>query len=145
MKINPQFQPDPIFPTLTPQQQTAADLMLGSVMHELNELQLTPLIPPVIEIPVQPTGTELFPLGRVICTPAVREKCCPHAIGLALKSHAHGQWGPHLSKWDCLANDDAVKNGGRIVSRYRINDGVEIYVVTEAPRDVTVICLVSEY
>lgn len=124
MKINPQFATDRVREILPA---TLAAAAAG------------------LELPLpKRTVSELFPMGKVIASAGVREKICPVCVGLALKSHAHGVWG-RVSQWDALANDQAVKNGGRILSKFRGGAGIEFYVVTEADRSVTTVCLVEEF
>lgn len=42
-------------------------------------------------------------------------------------------------------NDEAVKNGGRIMSSYEVTDDVTVWVLTEWDRSVTTVLLPSEY
>ena len=60
-----------------------------------------------------------------------------------LMRHQNGDWGA-LDGEDALANDVAVIDGSRVVSRYNIGDEW-IYVITEADRSSTCIMLTSDY
>jgi hypothetical protein len=43
------------------------------------------------------------------------------------------------------ANDRAVREGMRILSAYRLNDGTRIWILTEADRSATTILLPAEW
>lgn len=88
-----------------------------------------------------------FPLGRVVCTRALLE----HLVKIQdsampyLAKHQNGDWG-ELDAEDKRANEFAVKNGLRILSKYRLKDRVTyIYVLTEADRSSTTLLFPSEY
>ncbi len=99
---------------------------------------------PVLEIPIEHGNPgDKFKLGQVCATAGVREAVCPRAVGLALNAHAKGEWG-HVSKWDALANDDALKNGGRILSVWHGNGGIRFYIITSEDRSQTVVTLPQE-
>ena len=86
----------------------------------------------------------LFPLGRVVATPGVLEafersgERPPDFIG----RHMRGDWGDVCAE-DGLLNDQAVTDGTRILSAYRLRTGVRIWVITE--RLVTTLLLPEEY
>lgn len=60
--------------------------------------------------------------------------------------HIQGDWGD-ISPEDAQANEDALKNGGRLISAYNTPATAEgqIMVFTEANRQFTTFCLPSEY
>lgn len=62
----------------------------------------------------------------------------------ALSRHARCDWG-ECCREDKLANDQALKCGGRLLSVYRASSGTEFWIITEADRSVTMILLPSEY
>lgn len=77
-------------------------------------------------------GLPLFPLGRVVATPAalaILEKHRVAAVTL-LNFHRQGDWGD-VDANDRDANDAALKNGTRILSVYAIK-GDRLWVITEA-------------
>lgn len=88
----------------------------------------------------------LFSLGRTVITVA----CKAHMDRLNadplyfLMRHAKGDWG-ELDASDKRANADAVKHNMRILSRYQLSDGENIYVITEWDRSYTTIMLRDEY
>jgi hypothetical protein len=87
-----------------------------------------------------------FALGHVVMTPGVA------ALGIDvlpyLKRHAHKDW-TERDGHDRRANEQAVKNGGRILSAYDVplanGDTERIWVITEADRSSTCLLLPSEY
>jgi hypothetical protein len=63
--------------------------------------------------------------------------------------HANGDWG-EVCPDDARANDEALKDGSRILSAYTIKTGVKIWIITEASdekghREATTILLAQEY
>jgi len=92
-----------------------------------------------------------FELGRIVATPAslgVLEKSgqTPQEF---LHRHVHGDWG-NLSADDAEANEEALRDGSRILSAYIAGDGTKIWIITEAVNDQghrasTTILLPEEY
>jgi hypothetical protein len=67
------------------------------------------------------------------------------AMGMGLlQRHLDGEWGD-ISEEDREANNSALENGGRLLSAYRIGNGVKLWVITEADRSVTTVLLPDEY
>lgn len=93
----------------------------------------------------------LFRLGQVLATPGAIEALeksgqVPFEF---IARHARGEWG-ELSEEDRRLNDEAVKDGSRILSAYRLKTGVKIWIITEATDDngqraATTILLPDEY
>lgn len=87
-----------------------------------------------------------FALGRVVAT----RNCLKHLVSIGasalpyLERHQRGDWG-NLGNSDKQANEDALKHGGRILSKYLLKDGTPIYVITEADRSYTTVMLVGDY
>jgi len=88
----------------------------------------------------------LFPLGQIVATPGALE-----ALNNARQSpveflarHARGDWGEVCAE-DKALNDEAVKDGSRILSAYRTKVGVKLWVITEADRSSTCLLLPDEY
>jgi len=66
-----------------------------------------------------------------------------------LDHHVRGDWGT-VSQGDGELNDEAVKDGSRILSAYVTNSGTKIWIITEAKDDngkraATTILLPEEY
>jgi hypothetical protein len=80
-------------------------------------------------------GKSLFSLGQVYATPAVLAHLEKHAMypSALLGPHCHGEYG-QLDEEDCQANDDALIQGGRILSVSKV-EGERIYIITDAADD----------
>jgi hypothetical protein len=66
-----------------------------------------------------------------------------------LDRHSTGDWGKVCPE-DAQLNDEALKDGGRIISAYSTLKGVKIWIITEATDDngqrfATTIMLPDEY
>jgi hypothetical protein len=87
----------------------------------------------------------LFPLGRLLITPAARDLLELQDLDPLLFAirHGKGEWGD-LDDEDKAENDLSVKEGFRILSAYVTPMG-RIWVITEADRSHTTILLPSEY
>lgn len=92
------------------------------------------------------TAPRKFALGRVLMTFGVnalveQKRFDPSAL---LERHVAGDWGD-LDEEDKRANDASVEDGSRLLSSYRIDPGLTVWVITEADRHVTTLLLPSEY
>ncbi len=87
-----------------------------------------------------------FTLGRMVITVA----CKAHMDRLNadplhfLSRHVNGDWG-ELGTDDKRANEEAIRHSMRIMSRYQLSDGENIYIITERDRSCTTIMLRDEY
>jgi hypothetical protein len=90
--------------------------------------------------------TSLFALGRIVATPGalLALVAAGRSVGDFLPRHALGDWGD-LDADDRRRNDDAVTDGGRILSAYSLSDGLRLWIITEADRSVTTLLLPEEY
>lgn len=88
----------------------------------------------------------LFQLGRILATPGVLEalKESGETPDTFLRRHARGDWG-ELCGEDRALNDEAVKDGTRILSAYKTKRNEKIWIITEADRSATTCLLPSEY
>jgi len=85
-------------------------------------------------------------LGQVVATPgalAALDQADMTPLPLLVR-HARGDWGD-LDDEDRQANDDAVRNGGRVLSAYHLPTGEKLWIITEADRSSTTLLLPSEY
>lgn len=91
---------------------------------------------------------QLFPLGQVVATPdalAALEEANESALPL-LSRHQSGDWGNDLSEEDRQLNDEAVRDGSRILSSYVLDaTGQKVWVITEADRSSTCVLLPENY
>jgi hypothetical protein len=88
----------------------------------------------------------LFNLGNVFLTVGAREtlnESNQNPIEF-LSRHQSGDWGT-IGKEDAQENELSVKEGFRILSAYKTNKDVKIWIITEADRSSTTLLLPSEY
>ena len=88
----------------------------------------------------------LFPLGQVLATPHALAVLEDHGVLPAslLERHGRGDWG-ELCEEDAQANRDALRGGLRLLSSYRLADGVKVWLITEADRSSTTLLLPEDY
>jgi hypothetical protein len=88
----------------------------------------------------------LFALGQMVATPGALDALT--AAGQTptefVNRHVRGDWGD-VCEDDKQANNDALASGERILSAYRTNLGVKLWVITESDRSSTCILLPDEY
>lgn len=84
-----------------------------------------------------------FP-GALAITPGVEERVPREVWSNGLRRHLSCDWGD-LPPEDEAQNERALREGGRLFSRYTTEDGTAYYVITEADRSVTTVLLSSEY
>lgn len=85
-----------------------------------------------------------FNPGRLMITPNAKD-ALPHTeVNAAINRHLHGDWGDTCEA-DKRINDDALKNGGRLLSVYHTKDGVTFWIITEADYSATTVLLPSDY
>lgn len=94
---------------------------------------------------------ELFPLGRVMMTTNLQGKLqernpehWEQEIQALIARHATGDWGD-LDPHDWAENERALKRGGRLFSAYNTNQGIRVWVITEADRSCTTALLPDDY
>lgn len=96
-------------------------------------------------------GAAKFCLGQIVATPGAMEAMeeSGQTPDFFLNRHASADWGDVCPE-DWQLNDEAVKNGSRILSAYRTLKGKKLWVVTDAADDdghraATTILLSEEY
>ena len=88
----------------------------------------------------------LFSLGQIVGTPGAldaMENAEQNPFEL-LARHVTGDWGD-LEDQDKKENDLSVKEGFRILSAYKLETRLKVWVITEWDRSVTTILLPDEY
>jgi hypothetical protein len=97
------------------------------------------------------TTTAKFNLGQVLATPGALEALAESGQQAAffLNRHVVADWG-EVCQEDALLNDEALKDGTRLLSAYSTLKGVRIWIITEAADDngqrpATTILLPDEY
>lgn len=95
----------------------------------------------------------LFPLGQVVATPgAIDASRHPMQFLELLARHERGDWGCVCLE-DASTNDEALRDGSRILSAYAIDPAKPcagygencLWIITEADRSVTTILLPEDY
>ena len=89
-----------------------------------------------------PQVARLIPLGQLVATPhalALLEKANLSTFALFAR-HEQGDWGDV----DAMANEQALIDGGRLMSVYKLELGT-VWVITEADRSATTLLLPEEY
>ncbi len=96
-----------------------------------------------------------IPLGQIVVTPKAQEAL--RRVGqdpmAYVCRHARGDWGQALTTSEMGENDDAVANGGQVLSAYYykrsqmlwLETAAEVWVITEADRSKTTVLLPEEY
>ena len=101
----------------------------------------------------QKTLGPLFRPGAVVATPAALATMEEHGTNaeVLLRRHLKGDWG-NLCKEDAQQNNNAVKQGHRILSSYHLhkegeptNEHDTIWIITEADRSYTTFLLPQDY
>jgi hypothetical protein len=99
----------------------------------------------------QPSSTPRFKLGQLVATPGalVAFQQNGQMPATFVVRHQLGDWGL-VDHHDQQANDRAIRDGSRILSAYKLDDGTRIWIITEAAdeqgnRESTCILLPSEY
>ena len=102
-------------------------------------------------MPTNGTLQPKFPLGQVVATPAALEALEQSGQSPAdfLDRHSVGDYG-EVCEEDRQANDDALKDGSRLLSAYRTLANVKLWIITEATDDqgrraATTVLLPDEY
>jgi hypothetical protein len=77
-----------------------------------------------------------FQLGQVVVTPGALEAMeeSGQGPGYFLDRHNIGDWGEVCDE-DKRLNDEALVDGGRLLSAYKTLKGVRLWVITEAADD----------
>jgi len=92
-----------------------------------------------------------FQLGMSLITPAAQ--MAMEATGESpwtfFSRHLRGDWG-QIDAEDAELNNEALKDGSRLLSAYLLKDGTKIWIITEAvgeneKREATTILLPEEY
>jgi hypothetical protein len=93
-----------------------------------------------------PENPILFRSGKIVSTPGALEalEMNHYRIFTLLLRHLTGDWG-EIPDADAEANQEALKNGSRILSSYPQPSGARIWIITEADRSATTVLLPEEY
>jgi hypothetical protein len=86
----------------------------------------------------------VFRLGRIVSTPNAFQSLTKENILEGIRRHQAGDWGD-LKAPDWEANDQALTQGGRILSAYNAENGTRFWIITEGDRSVTTVLLPEDY
>lgn len=86
----------------------------------------------------------LFPTGQLMITPNALRVVGLEALATALERHSKGDWGD-VDAHDRKANEDALRDGTRLLSVYHSPDGGKFWIITEWDRSLTTILLPEDY
>ena len=85
-----------------------------------------------------------FTAGIVVITPNAFDQLTPADIQRGLQRHQAGDWGD-LGEENWKENDNALRNGMRLLSSYRSEGGTTFWIITEADRSATTLLLPDDY
>jgi len=90
--------------------------------------------------------TQILQLGQVVATPGAVEalNAAEQTASHFLNRHLSGDWGD-LCDEDRQLNDEATRNGSRVLSSYTLSTGQKMWIITEADRSSTCLLLPCEY
>lgn len=90
----------------------------------------------------------LFELGEIVATTnamaALEARGLTALLQTAANRHVLGDWGD-LCEEDRQLNEEAVKTDGRLMSVYRVDNALTLWVITEWDRSYTTILLPEDY
>ena len=87
-----------------------------------------------------------FDFGRVVATTTLANYCENKGFSILpyLIRHPNGDWGD-VCKEDWKSNDEALKNGLRLLSEYKLPDDRRIWIITEWDRSATTLLFPEDY
>ena len=85
-----------------------------------------------------------FELGQILITPNAMGVIPAAEVQAALARHAAGDWG-EIDEHDRQENELSLKEGFRLLSAYRSEQGTRFWIITEADRSATTILLPEDY
>lgn len=90
--------------------------------------------------------TPRFQLGATLVTIGVNALIEAGKINVRplLQRHHAGDWGD-VCDADKQTNEEALAHGGRVLSVYRLESQLKVWIITEADRSSTTILLPEEY
>lgn len=90
--------------------------------------------------------TPKFQLGEIVATPAALEtlRASGQDGSEFINRHVRGDYGD-MPPEDVAANEEAIRDGARVMSAYTTLLGKKIWVITEADRSVTTLLLPEDY
>ena len=88
--------------------------------------------------------TVAVPLGRTVITASAQRVLAESDVDRALQRHSLRDWG-EVGSLDWEANEEAMREGARLLSSYTGSSGCRFWVITEADRSTTTVLLPEDY
>ena len=88
--------------------------------------------------------TQQVTLGQTVITPQALKELHPEDVYNAMTRHARGDWG-EVCPQDHELNEEAMREGFRLLSVYCDRNGTKFWIITEADRSVTTVLLPEDY
>jgi hypothetical protein len=88
--------------------------------------------------------SQAFELGQTVITANAQSTLHPEDVLLCLARHARCDWG-NLGGEDKQLNEQALKEGSRLLSSYVDRNGIKLWIITEADRSATTVLLPEDY
>lgn len=85
-----------------------------------------------------------FHPGRLMITRNAKDVLPHMEVNAAIERHLNGDWGD-VCPSDWQLNEDALKQGDRLLSVYHTHDDVKFWIITESDRSATTVLLPSDY
>ena len=87
-----------------------------------------------------------FPIGQVFATSTLADHCEKRGFSMLpyLIRHGNCDWGD-VPVCDKRANNKALREGLRLLSAFKLPDGKDIWIITEADRSITTLLFPEDY
>lgn len=85
-----------------------------------------------------------FHPGHLMITRNAKDVLPRVEVNAAINRHLQGDWGD-VCQSDWQLNEDALKQGDRLLSVYHTQDGEKFWIITESDRSATTVLLPSDY
>ena len=87
-----------------------------------------------------------FNFGQIVATRTLAEYCAEKNYSMLpyLIRHENCDWGD-VCKEDWDTNNEALKEGLRLLSEYKLPDGKRIWIITECDRSATTLLFPEDY
>jgi hypothetical protein len=89
-------------------------------------------------------GEFKFHVNQVVITKAAADVISGTQVYCGLQLHQMGEWGD-ICEEDRLANEEALLQGGRLLSVYKIDPETVFWIITEWDLSVTTVLLPEDY
>ena len=86
----------------------------------------------------------LFLPGTIVATAGALDVIPKASICSGIARHLTGDWGD-ICEEDRKLNDQALRDGTRLLSAYHTPEGIKFWIITEADRSATTVLLPEEY